>query len=31
MSELHLAMLQHLGVPMEQFAESRSPLVLGSS
>ncbi len=28
MSDLHLAMLQHLGIPMEQFAESRSPLVL---
>jgi len=30
MSDLHLAMLQHLGIPMEQFAESRSPLVLAS-
>jgi len=29
MSDLHLAMLQHLGIPMKQFAESRSPLVLG--
>jgi hypothetical protein len=28
MSDLHLAMLQHLGIPMKQFAESRSPLVL---
>lgn len=29
MSDLHLAMLQHLGIPMKQFAESRSPLTLG--
>ncbi|XZE56034.1 DUF1552 domain-containing protein [Planctomycetaceae bacterium SH139] len=28
MSDLHLAMLQHLGLPLEQFAESRSPLSL---
>ncbi len=28
MSDLHLAMLQHLGIPMKQFAETRSPLVL---
>jgi hypothetical protein len=28
MSDLHLAMLQRLGVPQEQFAESRSPLEL---
>lgn len=30
MSDLHLAMLQQLGVPTERFAESRSPLVLDS-
>ena len=28
MSDLHLAMLQELGVPLQQFAESRSPLML---
>lgn len=28
MSDLHLAMLQHLGVPQKKFAESRSPMVL---
>ena len=29
MSDLHLAMLQYLGLPINQFAESRSPLSLG--
>lgn len=28
MSDLHLAALRHLGIPAEQFAESRTPLTL---